>query len=201
MFDDVLFEPRTPLRPSVTTSFNVDKVLLSSGFENRNARTKFARKSYHVPIGQRPLAELKEILDFFCARGGSLRAFRFRDPFCTSTALFGSTITAQDVDLGSGDGSKTVFQLAQSSGHPIRRPIADSVVVAVDAVPIDPNEILVDASTGQVTFVSAPALGTMISAGCAFDTPVRFQNDILTLRQTNAGAGEIDDLLLIEVLE
>ncbi|MEO1747221.1 MAG: DUF2460 domain-containing protein, partial [Pseudomonadota bacterium] len=158
MFDDVLFEPRTPLRPSVTTSFNVEKVLLSSGFEHRNARTQFARKSYHVPVGQRPIAELKEILEFFAARGGSLRGFRFRDPFCASTAEFGASVTAQDVELGLGDGTKIDFQLRLASGHLIRKPIMNSVMVAINAVPIDVGEFSVDGSTGQVTFSSAPAI-------------------------------------------
>ncbi|MEO1701464.1 MAG: TIGR02217 family protein [Pseudomonadota bacterium] len=201
MFDDVLFEPRIPLRPAVTTSFNVDKVLLSSGFEHRNARTQFGRKTYHVPIGQRPIAELMEILDFFAARKGSLRAFRFRDPFSADTASVGAMVTALDVQLGVGDGVASQFQLFQRNGHFITKPVIESVLVAVGGQSLDATAFSVDGHTGQVTMATEPAEGAAVTAGCVFDTPVRFQNDALTLQQTNTGAGEIDDLVLLEVME
>ncbi|MEL6919597.1 MAG: TIGR02217 family protein [Pseudomonadota bacterium] len=200
MFDDVLFSPRRPLRPSVSSTFAVETVVLSSGAEHRNARTSSPRRTYRLPVGQRPLDELESIMAFFSARGGPLRAFRYRDPFLSDTALSGAGVTASDVSLGVGDGASVEFQLLRRDRVALRKPEANTVRVAVDGLEVAPGtDFTVDHLTGQLAFANAPAAGAAVTAGCRFDMPVRFQNETLTMNQTNAGVGEIDDLLLIEV--
>ena len=57
----------------------------------------------------------------------------------------------------------------------------------------------VDTTTGLVTFASAPAPGTAITAGFEFDVPVRFDTDSLCINLANFAAGELPSLPLVEV--
>jgi uncharacterized protein (TIGR02217 family) len=76
--------------------------------------------------------------------------------------------------------------------------VAGSVRIAVAG-----SEILafaVDATTGLVTFDTAPADGAEITAGYAFDIPVRIDAHSLSINLASFAAGEIPSVPLIEVL-
>ncbi|MEL6435756.1 MAG: DUF2460 domain-containing protein [Pseudomonadota bacterium] len=202
MFHDVLFSPRAPLRVTVSSTFVVETAQLSSGMEQRNARTAHARRTYTLPVGVRPVDELREILTFYEARHGPLHGFRFRDPFLNTTAHGSFAPTLGDVQIGVGDGAAVVFQMLRRDGSPATKPDAASVKVAVDGTALAKGtDFAVDPLTGLVTLATAPAAGALITAGCNFDMAVRFSNGTLTLTQTTPGAGEIDDLQLLEVSE
>ncbi|WP_323799576.1 phage major capsid protein [Parasphingorhabdus sp.] len=62
----------------------------------------------------------------------------------------------------------------------------------------DFNEI---APTGIVAFDSPPADGSAITAGFLFDVPVRFASDQLTVSHATFLAGDIPEVLLVEVRE
>jgi uncharacterized protein (TIGR02217 family) len=51
-----------------------------------------------------------------------------------------------------------------------------------------------------VTFTAAPASAVAITAGYAFDTPVRFDTDSLSVNLANFAAGEMASIPLVEVL-
>jgi uncharacterized protein (TIGR02217 family) len=55
----------------------------------------------------------------------------------------------------------------------------------------------VDATTGLVTFASAPT--GALTAGFEFDTPVRFDTDQLSINLATFAAGEIPSIPLVEV--
>ena len=72
---------------------------------------------------------------FFEARRGRLHGFRFRDFADFLSCAPGVQPGAMDQAIGTGDGGTTEFQLAKTYGdhvRPIRKPVAGSVVVAVD---------------------------------------------------------------------
>lgn len=68
------------------------------------------------------------------------------------------------------------------------------------------NNYTIDATTGLVTFATAPANGVLVTGGCQFHTPVRFDSDDwpAQVRPSNlqGGSGIIDvtGINLIEVL-
>lgn len=114
---------------------------------------------------------------------GRTHGFRFRDP------LPGEAVGTAEV-LGSGDGTQTVFPLVKrytlggfAHVRTITKPVVGSVVPAVNGV--DTGAFTIDTTTGLLTFTSAPASGTVVSASFAFEVPVRFDFDAQEL--TRAG--------------
>jgi uncharacterized protein (TIGR02217 family) len=199
-FHDVAFLPRLPFGINVASRRHIDVVALSSGHEIRNSRTAETMRQYTIPVGTRPMVEIRAILTFFEARGGPLHAFRFRDPVEPSTGPDGGVPDASDVHLGTGDGALTQFQLTTASGRVIRKPEPSSVVMALDGSVIDPGSVSVDAATGIVTLSAAPAPGVALTGGCLFDVPVRFENQSLQITRADPDAGALDDLVLTEVI-
>ena len=199
-FHDVAFTVRQPFGVQVATQRRIDVIALASGHETRNARTADALRRYTIPIGTRPIGEIRAALSFFEARGGPLHAFRFRDPLEQSTAADGGAPGATDAAIGEGDGASDTFQLATASGRTIRKPEASSVLVALDGVAVDAAAMSVDPATGRVTIAPPPAVGALVTAGCRFDVPVRFENRSLSVTRADDRSGSLDDLVLVEVI-
>ncbi|MEQ9315143.1 MAG: DUF2460 domain-containing protein, partial [Henriciella sp.] len=57
-----------------------------------------------------------------------------------------------------------------------------------------------DATTGVVSFDTAPAEGAFISAGFEFDCPVRFDTDFLDISIETSGAGRVVSVPLVELV-
>jgi uncharacterized protein (TIGR02217 family) len=125
-----------------------------------------------------------ELVAFFEARKGRLHGFRFRDPVDWKSCAPSAQPAATDQPLGIGDGEETGFQLVKrySSGganwdRAIAKPVADSVLVAIDGVATTAFEV--NLTTGVVTFDVAPEEDAVLTAGFVFDVPVRFDADRL----------------------
>lgn len=185
----------------------VDIVALGSGFESRNTPWAHGRRHYDIGGAVRTLDALHTLTAFFEARRGKLHGFRFRDPFDYKSCAPSQTPTALDHTIGVGGASVTAFQLVKLYGagadvyaRPIRKPVAGSVLVAVNGVALGGAAFSVDTTTGVVTLVSPPAAGAVVSAGFLFDTSVRFDIDRLDLSLDGFGAGRALALPLVEVL-
>jgi uncharacterized protein (TIGR02217 family) len=57
-----------------------------------------------------------------------------------------------------------------------------------------------DPTTGLVIFTSPPPSGAVITAGFAFDVPVRFDTDELDIDLSTFDAGGIPQIPLIEII-
>ena len=200
-------EERFPLSVAFGTSGGperrTDIVRLSTGYENRNQRTRHSWRRYDAGSGVKSLADLMRVLDFFEARRGRLVGFRFRDPLDAASARWGQAITPLDQRIGTGDGATRSFQLAKRYGsgedayvRPIRKPLAGTVRLAVNGVGADAS---VDPATGLVTFAAAPAAGSAVTAGFEFDVPVRFDIDHLAVNLAAFEAGDIPSLPFVEI--
>ncbi len=150
----------------------------------RNARWAHARRRYDAGYGVRSLASLSQVVAFFEERRGRLHGFRFRDRTDCSSSATGGPPQASDQLLGMGDGTKAAFGLCKTYGaafapyvRAIAKPVAGSVLVAVaGTVRTEGTHYRLDPATGLVTFKpgSIPAPGEAVTAGFAFDVPVRF---------------------------
>ena len=103
--------------------------------------------------------------------------------------------------MGIGDGTTTRFALVKHYGNQMRRitrPVAGSVRVAVDG--IETAGFAVE-SGGWVTFDAAPESGAVVTAGFAFDVPVRFAEDSLSVSRATFLAGTAASVPLIELRE
>ncbi|PPB79398.1 uncharacterized protein (TIGR02217 family) [Albidovulum inexpectatum] len=180
-------------------------VELASGGEERNASWANSRRRYDVAFGIRRADDLAAVVAFFEARNGRLYGFRFKDWADWKSCLPSGTPSPTDQAIGTGDGVTTDFQLvkAYASGgqtwtRTITKPVAGTVRVAVDGVE-QFSGWSVDTTTGIVSFTTAPATGAAITAGFAFDTPVRFDTDTLDVTLDIERLGSITAIPLLEI--
>ena len=145
--------------------------------------------------------QAQELTAFFEARGGRTYGFRFRDPLDLKSCVSSQAISALDQPLGIGDGERVDFQLVKGGGvwseRIVSKPVAGSVVVAADGAAAAGFEV--DTATGVVTFDAPPAAGAVLTAGFAFDVPVRFDTDRLDMALVGHAAVRIVRAPLVEV--
>ena len=184
-------------------------VTLGSGREHRNARWAHARRRYDAGYGVKSLDALHEVIAFFEERRGRLYGFRWRDRSDWKSCAPQQAPQATDQAIGVGDGIRTAFQLVKRYGaahapylRDIRKPVAGSVRIAVAGVEKTiATHFTLDATTGIVTFLpgSIPAIGAAVTAGYEFDTPVRFDEDSLSIDFAAFDAGAIPKIPLVEI--
>ena len=203
-FDDILFPLEIGREALAIAEFSTNVVTTLSGHERRNSDWSDARLSYDVGPGVRGEEELGVLLDFFRARRGAAIGFRFADPFDFSSNGMAGEPTMLDQQLGVGDGFRTHFPLVKSYGdgdgqvRRITRPRAFTILVAVDGVYHDEWSWR---EGGVIDFISAPAAGSIISAGYHFDVPVRFAEDRIEVARATFGAGDMPSVPLVEIRE
>jgi uncharacterized protein (TIGR02217 family) len=161
--------------------------------------------TYDVAYGIRRADDLAAVVAFFEARNGRLHGFRFKDWGDHKSCLPSGTPSPADQAIGTGDGATTQFQLAkrytsgaQSWTRAISKPIAGSVTIALNGAP-QPSGWSVATTTGLVTFATAPGAGVGITAGFAFDVPVRFDTDALDVTLDLERLGSINSIPLLEL--
>lgn len=151
----------------------------ASGHEYRITRQAAGRRRYEFGKELLEAEDWSELIAFAAARRGHLHGFRFKDWSDYTTNADGRTApTAIDQVIGTGDGTTTQFRLLKTydpSGlnpevRPITLPVSGTLLVADDGTPTTSYTL----SGGTITFSSAPANGHVITAGCEFDVPVRF---------------------------
>jgi uncharacterized protein (TIGR02217 family) len=186
-----------------------DVVVLGSGHEERNARWSASRRSYNAGYGVKTLDQLHAVVAFFEERRGRLYGFRWRDHLDWKSCAPSKEPSPLDQAIGTGDGTTAQFQLTRTYGsahapwqRPIRKPVAGSVLVAVGGIPqTQGTHFTVDATTGTVTFLPGhvPAAGAAVTAGFAFDVPVRFDTDRLEVSVQGLAHGAIPSIPIVEI--
>ncbi|MBB6427532.1 DUF2460 domain-containing protein [Sphingopyxis sp. JAI128] len=202
-FDPVDFPIAIGREAVVVTEFSTQIVGSPAGHEQRASEWAEARMRYDAGPGVRSEADVRALTDFFRARRGAARAFRFRDPFDSSSAVDNGPPTAADQMLGTGDGVRRQFALVKYYGsgdaehrRSIRLPVAASVRVSVDG--IETAAFLVTGE-GEISLDVAPAPGAAVRAGFLYDVPVRFAEDRLETSRATFLAGEVASVPLVEV--
>lgn len=200
-FDEVLLPLGVALGATGGPELATDIVKLASGVESRNARWGRSRRRWEVGGAVMRTDQAQELMAFFEARSGRMKGFRFRDPLDWKSCAYSQTVSALDQLLGVGDGVSLSFQLRKRDDagpeRVITKPVAGSVVVAVDGAVTEAFEV--DAATGVVTFETAPAGGATLTAGFAFDVPVRFDADRLDMALVGHDAVRVLRAPLVEV--
>lgn len=208
-FHEVRFPLDVSLRGSGGPTRLTEIVTLASGREHRNSRWADSRRRYDAGFGIRTLDALHAVLSFFEERRGRLYGFRYRDRVDHLSGPPSRPVAATDQILGVGDGTTRVFQLTKTYGSgplPYRRiiakPLAESVRVAVAGIAAPASKVTCDASTGLITFAAdaVPRAGAAVTAGFAFDVPVRFDTDDLSVDLSAFTAGEIPKVPLVEIV-
>ena len=180
-------------------------VELASGDEERNASWANSRRRYDLAYGIRRTDDLAAVVAFFEARNARLYGFRYKDWADYKSSQPSQAVSATDQQIGAGTGSLKTFQLAKryTSGaqawvRTIAKPVTGTVRVALGTVEQMSGWTL-DATTGVVTFTSAPGSGVIIRAGFEFDVPVRFDTDMLDVTLDIERLGSIISIPLLEI--
>ncbi len=197
-------EVRLPARLAFGSTGGIERrtevVTLASGFERRATPWAHGRRRYLIGAGVRSLDDVAVLVAFFEARRGRLHGFRFRDFTDFRSCAPSAAISPLDQTLGAGDGDRLIFPLIKRYGdveRPICKPVADTVRVAVDGV--ETAAFTVDPATGDVALAEAPPEGAVVTAGFAFDTPVRFDTDRIDVTLEGFEAGRLVAAPLIEI--
>lgn len=202
-FDEVQFPSEISRGATSRTRRVTDVVTLRSGHEERNTIWANSRRTYNAALGVQNLDDIYAVIEFWEARRGRLRGFRFKD-----WADFRSgppTSPVADTDQAMRLITATTFQLQKvysPSLNPwtrdINKPVANSVVVRDGTGPLTAGvDFTVDFTTGIVTFVSAPS-GTP-TAGFEFDVPSRFQDDGIEVNVALVNLGSVPDINILEL--
>jgi uncharacterized protein (TIGR02217 family) len=202
-------EVRFPLALSFGSSGGPERrteiVALTNGFEERNTPWEHSRRRYDAGTGLRSLADLDAVTAFFEARRGRLHGFRWKDWADFRTGTHGQQPSAGDQHIGTGDGQTRSFPLiktyadgAASYARPIRKPVEGSVRIAIGGTETS-SGWAVDTTSGQVLFDTAPGSGVPVTAGFAFDVPVRFDTDHLSISVESFRAGQVPSIPVVEV--
>ena len=199
-FHDVRFPLSIGLYARGGPERRTEILTLASGAEERNSPWADSRRRWDAAPGVRSRDDLAALIAFFEARRGRLHAFRFTDPMDHLSCLPSGVPSALDQALGEGDGARTAFDLVKRYGEggavwlrPIRLPVVDSVLVAVDA-----EAAPFSVSGGQIIFDIPPASGAPVTAGFRFDCPARFDTDRLDIA-AEGFAGAAPSVPLVEV--
>lgn len=208
-FHEVQFPDDISYNTAGGPGFNTSIITLDSGIESRIARWSQPRRKYNVAYGIKDHSQLRAVMTFYIARQGPAYGFRYKDfmDFTTATDHIG-TPSDTDVVIGAGDASNKVFQLIKkyTSGtvtrdRTIDKPVIDTTVVALDGTP-QASGWAVNTTNGVVTFTVAPGSGVDVTAGCEFDVPVRFSeelDDSLQLSHEAFSIGSIPNIPLVEI--
>jgi uncharacterized protein (TIGR02217 family) len=184
-------------------------VVLGSGHEERNSRWADSRRSYDAGYGVRSLDDLHAVIAFFEERRGRLHAFRWRDHADWKSCAPGGVVSPLDQPIAIADGIASAFPLVKvyGSAHApytrlIRKPVADTVAVAVDGIAQTAGtHFTVNSGTGGVQFLPGfvPTSDAEITAGYEFDVPVRFDTDKLEISLSGFRHGAIPRIPIVEV--
>lgn len=219
-FHDVRFPERISRGAASGPSASTSIIEVDSGGEQRVARWGQTRWRGDARKGMRSIDDCRDVLDFYRCRIGPAFSFRYKDWIDYATTPGGTTwipppeaVTKDDAILGTGDASKTQFQLLKRyvSGpttvvRNLTKPVSGTVKVALDGVlKAEGSDYTVNYATGIVTFTAAPAVGVVVTAGCEFDVPVRFGSDIdidgLMAAVENFSQASIPSVPLVEVID
>lgn len=204
-FDNIEF-PLTVKRLRSTIRFSTTITETTSGDEKRNAVWQDARRVFDAIGGIKTIAQLDQLINFFCCRKGRARGFLVKD-------YSDYKVTGQA--FGVGTGAQTVFQLKRtytdafnSDERFITKPRQGTVLIYTNgALLTEGFHYTINYTTGLVTFTNAPFLGEVFTWVGEHYVPCRFMQDELDVELLHfyvesgarRGHGEVASVQLIEI--
>lgn len=219
-FHEVQFPPTLSRQATSGPATSTNIIETDSGGEQRVPRWSGARWRGDARKGLRNNDDIRTCLNFYRARLGPAHGFRFKDWFDYATNPTGTlhlaadvAVTKDDQLLGTGDGSRTTFQLLKRyiSGpttivRNITKPVSGTVKIALDGtLKTEGVDYTINYATGVVTMTAAPTTGVSVTGGCQFDVPVRFAKEIdasgLLASLDGHGQASLGSVPLIEIID
>ena len=207
MIDDVRLPEKWSKGSSGGAAFLTRIVTTESGAEDREERWANPLWRYDIAHNVKSAAGIAELRGFHLARRGASRGFLLKDWIDFTSAADGvAAAAAGNQPLGTGTGAQTVFLLikrhadvAGTFDRAVLWPVTGSVLIAVNAIPLAAAGFTVQRGAGTVTFAVAPAAAAVLTAGFAFDVPVRFGEDLLSVSWDTINSRSVGSVPLFEV--
>ena len=195
-FHEVQFPPKIAYGATGGPEFNTSITTTFGGFEQRNVNWQKSRGRWDVSTGLKSQTDIDILQAFFRSRFGKAYGFRFKD---------WADYVAVGQNLGTANGTQTAFQLtklyvsgAYTYQRELKKPVNGTVKIYKNSV-LQGSGYTLDLTTGIVTFTVAPTAGTVISADCEFDVPVRFDTDSIAVRADGPGYFVWDAVPIVEL--
>lgn len=205
-FHEIRFPASISLGASGGPERRTEIVALASGHEERNQRWADSKRRYDAGYGMRSVDDLHAVIAFFEERRGRFHGFRWKDWGDFKSCAPGSDHAPGDQPIGTGDGVQSVFQLKKVYGsgfapwsRDILKPVAGTVLVALDGETVPGSDMSIDHASGQISFVTPPPEGAEITAGFEFDVPARFDTDSLSINLRTFNHGDIPNIPIVEI--
>lgn len=204
-FDEERFPSDISRGATARTRRVVDVVTLRSGHEERNTIWANSRRNYDIALGLRDIGDIYATIEFWEARRGRLRGFRFKDwSDFKSTSPISAT---SNLDQEASSITTSTYQLQKTYSvdinpwvRSITKPVENSVSIAEATVQlVNGADYLVDYTTGLIYFGYEPT--GLITAGYEYDVPVRFEAEELEINVALFDVGSIPSVNLVELRE
>jgi uncharacterized protein (TIGR02217 family) len=152
--------------------FNTNVVIITSGYEQRNANWSSSKLSYDVSHAARTADQIKELIAFFRIAKGRANSFRFKD-WMDYQAVEGTLINTTGLTF-------QLYKVYDNDAGQYLRKITKPVSVSIykNDVLLDPLDYVLDLNTGLVTFDTVESDDVLTWDG-EFDVPARFDTDQL----------------------
>ena len=186
---------------SYSDEYAVEITRTTSGQEHRKLIHPFPVRRFSVNYTKSKTELYEQIMALYHRAYGRYKGFRVKaiDDYSTN----GSTGTPTQLDQVLTRISSGVYQLRKVYGstgaaRTIFKPVAGTTLIAVNSV-LKTTGITVDSTNGQVILSPEPLISDVVTGGCLFDNPCRFDGDIdiTPLSPTYAETGEI---MIIELI-
>ena len=160
--------------------FNTTVTILASGDEQRNENWEDTKAEYDAQHAIKDLTQMDALINFFRARRGRSRSFRFKD---------WSDYQLTNQSIGTGDGATTVFQVfkryssgGQNFDRPLLKLVSGTVSFTVNGGA--PGDHAINHDLGIITFTTPPAVShDIFITSLEFDVPCRFDMDHMDISQ------------------
>ncbi len=195
----------TDIRPVMSggARFATEIKMGRSGHEFRNRRWAEPLREFSMSFSSRSMDAVLDMLEFAYRTAGAWLGFRMKDWVDFKSCPPRQTPIATNQALGTGDGSEYYFKMNKSYGaqytRRIYKPIASTIMVAVNGTTLAQSEWFVDDVNGVIVFKDAPANNAVLTWGGEFDVPVRFEEDILETLTHYHALGQSGNIGLREI--
>lgn len=192
----------------------VDVVRGPTGAEKRRSKRSTPMRRFNIGQNIRNLEDVYDVIEFFEVMNGPEHSFMVRNMLDYKSGAPDVDVSMLDADIGTGDGSTTVFQLKKqyrivdedAIGWSVERnvylPEDNTVLIAVNGVlQTEITHYTIDYSTGLVTFVSPPGNTLPVTAGFQYYYKVRFDTNELDQSIEAFSVGSTPNIPLVEVLD
>jgi len=189
-FDEVRFPTDISYGAKGGPVYSTLVVETASGSEQRISYWSRGRLRWDVTHGVKSRASVASLIDFFRARKGRARGFRFRDPVdyrAENQPLAHITGNTWQLTKVYGDAENTEVRK-------ITKPV-DDITILRDGVPV--TGWTLDSTTGIVSDLVAG--GTLTWSGL-FDVPCRFDTDEMTITKEDFDINNWDSITVVEIL-